>query len=80
MRCMVQGGVFTRGCVRARVLTLLHEDGLWMQAAASFSLVPLVVGPSAESRGHESTLGAVSIRFCSASSLKRDGLSEELHE
>ena len=45
-------------CVRARFLTPLHEDEMWMiQANAFLSPVPLVVGPSAESRGHDSTRG-----------------------
>ena len=37
-----------------------------------FSLVPCVVGPSAESRGHDSTLGALPVRFYSESSPKQD--------
>ena len=54
-------------CVRTRVLTP-QEDGMWMiQANAFLSRVPFVVGPSAKPRDHDSTLGAVPIRFCLAS-------------
>ena len=67
--------------IRARVLTPLHEDEMWMvQAKAFLSPAPLVAGPSAESRGLDSTQGAVPIRFCSASSPKQDALSEEIAE
>ena len=55
-------------CAGARVLTLLHEDEMWViQLKVFLSPAPLVVDPSAESRGHESTLGAVPLRCCSAS-------------
>ena len=47
---------------------------------AYFSLVPLNVGPSVESRGLDSSLGAVPIHCCSASFPKHDVLSEELHK
>ena len=49
-------------------------------AQAFLSLVPFVVGASAESRGHHSTLGAVFIRFCSASSPDQDAPSGESHK
>ena len=63
-------------CVRAHILTPLHEDEMLMiQAKAFLSPAPMVVGPRAESRGHDSTLGAVPIRCCSP---KQDALSEEL--
>ena len=68
-------------CVCARVLTPLHEDEIWMsQMKAFLSLVPLNAGSSAESRGLDSTLGAVLIRCCPASFPKQDVLSEELHK
>ena len=52
-------------CVCARVLTPLHEDEIWMIQMKTFlAPVPLNVGPSAESRGLDSTLGAVPIRCC----------------
>ena len=38
------------------------------------------VGPNAESRGLDSTLGAVTARFCSASFPWPDALSEVLHK
>ena len=42
-------------CVRARVVTPLHEDDMWMiQANAFLSPVPLVAGPSAQPRRHDS--------------------------
>ena len=47
---------------------------------AFLSLAPLDFGPSAESRGNDSTLGAVSIRFHSASFPKQDALLEKLHK
>ena len=47
---------------------------------AFLSPVPLIVSPSAESRVLDSTLGAVPIHCCSASSPKQDVLSEELHK
>ena len=54
-------------CVRARVLTSRHEDEIWMiQMKAFCSLVPLNVGPSVESSGLDSPLGAVFIHCCSA--------------
>ena len=68
-------------CVCARVLTPLHKDEIWMiQMNAFLSLVPLNVGTSAESRGLDSTLGAVPIRCWSASFPKQDVLSEGLHK
>ena len=68
-------------CVCARVLTPRHEDEILMfQMKAFLSPVPLNVSPSAESRWPDSTLGAVPIRFCSASSPKQDVLSEELQK
>ena len=58
------------------VLTWLHtqlEDGMKVtQANAFLSLVPLNVGPSVESRGFDSSLGAVPIHCLSASALKQD--------
>ena len=46
-------------CVFARVVTPLHEDEIKMMRMKAFhSLVPSNVGPSAESRGLDSTLGA----------------------
>ena len=68
-------------CVRARVLTSRHEDEIWMiQLKALLSPVPLNVGPSVESRGLDSSLGAVPIQCCSASFPKQGVLSEELHK
>ena len=68
-------------CVCARVLSPRHEDEIWMiQMKAFLSRVHLTVGPSAESRGLDSTLGAVPIHCCSASFPKQDVLSEELHK
>ena len=49
-------------CVPARVLTPRHEDEVWMiQMKAFLSPVLLNVGPSVESRGLDSPLGAVPI-------------------
>ena len=47
---------------------------------AFLSPVPLNVGPSVESRGHDSPLGAVPIHCCPASLPKQDVPSEELHK
>ena len=63
-----------------RVLTPRHEDEKWMIHMKAFlSPVPLNVGPSVESRGLDSSQGAVPIH-CSASKPKQDVLSEELHK
>ena len=69
-------------CVCARVLTTPHDDETWViQMKVFLSLVPLNVGPSAESRGLDSTLGVVPIRCSSASfPKKQDVLSEELYK
>ena len=68
-------------CVCGRVQTSRHEDEIWMtQMKAFLSLVPLNVGPSVESRGLDSTLGAVSVHCCSASFPMQDVLLEELHK
>ena len=47
---------------------------------ASLSPVPVNVGPSVESRGHDSALGAVPIHCCSVTFPKQDVLLEELHK
>ena len=47
---------------------------------AFLSPVPLNVGPSVESRGHDSPLGAVPIHCCSVTFPKQDVLLEELHK
>ena len=47
---------------------------------AFLSPVPLNVGPSVESRGHDSALGAVPIHCCSVTFPKQDVLLEELHK
>ena len=68
-------------CVRARVLISRHEDEIWMiRMKAFFSLVPLNAGPSVESRGLDSQLGAVPIHCCSAKLPKQEVLLEELHK
>ena len=68
-------------CVRACVLTSRHEDEVWMiQMIAFLSPVPLNVGPSVESRGLDSPLGAVPIHCCSATFPKQDVPLEELHK
>ena len=67
--------------VRARVLTPRREDVIWMIQMKAFpSPVPLNAGPSVESRGLDSPLGAVPIHCCSASLPKQDVPSEELHK
>ena len=67
-------------CVRARVLTSRHADEISMiQMKAFLSPVPLNVGPSVESRGLDSPLGAVPIHCCSATFPKQDVPLEELH-
>ena len=68
-------------CVRARVLFSRHDDDIWMiSMKALLSPVPLSVGPSVESRGLDSQLGAVPVHCCSATFLKQDVLLEELHK
>ena len=68
-------------CVRARVLTPLHEDEIWMIHMHAFlSPVPLNVHPNVESRGLGLPLDAVPIHCCSATFPKQDVLLEELHE
>ena len=47
---------------------------------AFLSPVPLNVGPSVESRGLDSPLGAVSIHCCSVSFPKQDVPADELHK
>ena len=47
---------------------------------AFLSLVPLNVGRSVESRGHDSPLGAVPIHCCAVTCPKQDVLLEELHK
>ena len=50
------------------------------QTKAFLSLVPLNVGPSVESRGLDSPLGAVPTHCCSATFPKQDVPLEELHK
>ena len=67
--------------VCARVQTFLQKDELWMiQMEAFLSPVHLNVGPSAKSKGLDSTLGVVPIHRLSASLPKQHVLSEELHK
>ena len=67
--------VFTRGCV------IVFWNGTWMiQAQAFLYPVPFVVGPSAESRRHDSTLGAVFVHFSLTSSPKQDVPSHCRHD
>ena len=47
---------------------------------AFLSHVTLNVGPSVESRGHDSPLRAVPIHCCSVTFPKQDVLMEELHK
>ena len=47
---------------------------------AFLSPVLLNVGPSVESKGHDSPLGAVPVHYCSATFPKQDVLLEELHK
>ena len=51
-----------------------------IHAQAPLCLVLFIVGPSAESRGHDSTICAVPIHFCSASSPEQDAPTGELHK
>ena len=68
-------------CVRARVLISRHEDEKWMtQMKAFLSPVPLNVGPSVESIGLDSPLGAVPFHCCWATFPKQDVPLEELHK